>query len=303
MSQINVPLRFVRAQLPTFITMLVVGIRSAFPFIRRRTLPYKKICIQKIMPPSEDKLIDCYGEWSGAPAGRYDEILPPHFCSHWAMAMLAKLGGNVPYNLLGLLNQGLRLQILQPIPRGKSLELVGELVNVKDDGYRARIHSRVVASVQGIGTCMTIDSYSVVVLKANKDGSNKKRPKKGNSASRHQEPVFETVGEWSVEINDGVNFGLLTGDFNPIHTVQAVGRRSRFNSCILHGFGQLARTYEHIQNTGYNISEIDIRWINPVVLPSQGLKVQLTSSTESSSRRALRLCGRDGTVHMVGTFS
>lgn len=291
-NQVDVPLRFVRAQLPIMAAMCAVGVRSAIPLTRPKALPKKPVKMQKKLAPAEAALVDSYAAWSGAPAGRYVHTLPPHFCSHWAMAMLSWLGGHAPYNVLSLLNQGLRLQIHQPLPRGKELQLEGELVGVQDDGSRARIHSRVVARVAGLGKCMTVDSYSVVVLGRSKD----------KGAEPRQEPDFETVGRWSVEADDGVKFALLTGDFNPIHTVQAVGRRSRFGSCILHGFGQLARTYEPIVNAGYNIAEIDIRWIKPVPLPSQDLEVQVARSSGSDGRHAIRLRGQDGAVHIVGSI-
>lgn len=274
--------------------MLLVGVRSLVPLFRPKSVPSTPITKSSVLSAAPVDLVDHYAEWSGAPTERYVDSLPPHFCSHWAIPMLAWLGGHAPYNVFGLLNQGIRLQIHAPIPRNTPLHLSGKLMSVNDDGNRGRIHSRVSAGVDGKKDCITIDNYTVVIHRSTKGKSERKAP---------EDHSFKTVGTWSVNESDGVNFALLTGDFNPIHTISAVGRRSQFGGCILHGFGQLARSYESLVDFGFDIAEIDIRWIKPVKLPSGNMEVQVAQIANNEGRMPIRLLGSDGVVHIVGSIT
>jgi acyl dehydratase len=210
------------------------------------------------------------------------------------MPLLAQLGSMAPYNLLAVLNQGLRLQNHKPLLRNQPLHLSGSLMNVENDSHRIRIHTQVQAHNPQGELAMTIDSYSTVPR------AKKKKTELGNKIETIES--FDTVGSWSAKENDGLNFAFLTGDFNPIHTVPIVGKKSRFKHCILHGFGQLARTYESILTAGYTIAELDLRWIKPLTLPNHGLQVQLARTVDEEGFRNLRLVAADGTLHMVGRF-
>ncbi len=288
-----VPRRFIKNQIRGFTSMLLVGVRSLIPLFRPNSVPSNPVTKSSTLPAAAADLVDHYAEWCGASEGRYLNNLPPHFCSHWALPMLAWLGGHAPYNVLGLLNQGVRLKIHAPMPRNKPLRVFGELIDVHDDGNRARIHSRVSAGVAGQEECITIDNYTVVMHRRIKAKSQRKE---------QGDQDFKTVGSWSVNKNDGVNFAMLTGDFNPIHTLNAVGQRSQFGGCILHGFGQLARTYETLVNSGLDIEEIDIRWIKPVKLPSSILNVQVDQSVSDKTCTPIQLVGPGGVVHLVGSI-
>ena len=61
--------------------------------------------------PASDELVDAFAQWSGAPAERYATHLPPLFFAKYGMKMVAGLTGQVPYNMLSVVNQGSRLQI------------------------------------------------------------------------------------------------------------------------------------------------------------------------------------------------
>jgi hypothetical protein len=287
------PLSFIAHHVSNIKSMGWAAIRNANPITRPSKLPALPVHLAQEVSPISNILIDSYAQWSGATPSRYNGTLPPHFCSHWAMPLLANLGGLAPYNLLALLNQGLRMQMHKPLLRNQAIHLEGSLMEVMHDGDRVRIHTQVRAhNPQGELAC-TIDSYSTV-------------PQKGKKKSTEQkarvEEEFDTIGTWTAEDNDGLNFAFLTGDFNPIHTIPMVGKRSRFKTLILHGFGQLARSYEAILNTGYTISELDVRWIKPLNLPNPDMQVQVGRSEDAEGFRAMRLVSAEGVLHMVGKF-
>lgn len=258
------PLKYLALHWPNIRAMGWAALRNATPITRPATLPNLPVHHNAKVAAVNDELVAQYAAWAGAPASRYSKELPPHFCSHWAMPMLAKLGSLAPYNLLSLLNQGLRMQIHKPLNRNETIALHGSLMDVVDDGDKVRIHTRVQASNPKGELAVVIDSYSTVP-RGKSAGKNK--------AAKRDEFEFATVGNWTAEDNDGLAFAMLTGDFNPIHTIKAVGKRTRFKSCILHGFGQLARTWEVLHNSGYSVADIDVRWIKPLPLPNAGMQV------------------------------
>jgi len=289
---ITVPLALAREQLPTAVTALGVALRSISPLTRPRRVPDSPtpLALRRSAPSS--RLVDHYAAWSGAPPERYRDTLPPHFCSHWAFALLARLAGQAPCNLAAVLNQGLRMQFRSALPRGTALSLRGQLQGVVDDGRRVRIHTQVVAGWAEQPEAVIIDNYTVVPLRS---GSGKA------ATTPRAEPDWETIGQWSATADDGLNFALLTGDFNPIHTLWPLARRTKFRGCILHGFGSVARTMETLRNAGHDIADIDLRFIKPLALPSDGLEVQV-AAPDADGRRAFRLCNRDGAVHLAGRF-
>ncbi|BET26705.1 acyl dehydratase [Limnobacter thiooxidans] len=287
------PLKYLALHWPNIRSMGWAAIRNATPLTRPGHLPELPVHLDARIGALNNELVDQYAAWAGAPAQRYAKALPPHFCSHWAMPMLAKLGSLAPYNLLSLLNQGLRMQIHQPLQRDDAIALHGSLMEVSDDGDKVRIHTRVQASNPKGELAVVIDSYSTVP---------RGKPASKSKPVKRDEFEFNTVGQWHAEEEDGLAFAMLTGDFNPIHTLKAVGKRTRFKSCILHGFGQLARTWEVLHNASFSIADIDVRWIKPLPLPNSGMQVQVSAKKDSEGYTQLRVAAADGTLHMVGRF-
>lgn len=185
------------------------------------------------------------------------------------------------------------MQIHKPLNRDEAIALRGSLMDVSDDGDKVRIHTRVQASNPKGELAMVIDSYSTVP---------RAKPAGKSKPAKREEHEFNTAGNWDAEEEDGLAFAMLTGDFNPIHTIKAVGKRTRFKSCILHGFGQLARTWEVLNNAGYSVADLDVRWIKPLPLPNPGMQVQTSTAKDSEGYTQLRLAAADGTLHMVGRF-
>lgn len=279
-----------REQLPVIRAMAWAGLRSANPLTRSRRVPAASEIIHAEIRPASRRLVDDYIAWCGAPATRYRDTLPPHFCAHWAMPMLARLGANAPYNMLSVLNQGARLQINAALPRDVPLQLRGSLESVSNDGHRVRIHSRVIASTADTTDALILDSYAALMLKR----SPSRKPAEA-------EPDFKTIGHWSADADDGLRFAKLTGDFNPIHTLPMLARHTRFHGCILHGFAGFARSYETLLNSGADIRCADIRFIKPLPLPSRDLEVQIAKA-DDAGWRALRLRSSQGAVHLAGQY-
>lgn len=288
---ITVSPAFLQYHAPNIAGFFGAGLRSAVP-VGRGSVDTPTPPVQRRLKPIPRALIDAYADWTGAPPERYAGTVPPHMFSCWALGLIAQLTGQAPYNLLAAVNQGCNVRTRALLPADEALEVTGYLADINDDGRRVRL-----ATHMEVGTASVPDAQHIEVIAAVPH----RNPKGGKrSPERGPEPEFETVGHWSAGADDGINFALLTGDFNPLHTLPPVGRRTRYGGCILHGFGQLSRTWETILNAGIEIDEFDIRYVKPVPLPTEDLEVQVASETSPQGTRALRLRSPDGTVHMAG---
>jgi acyl dehydratase len=82
------------------------------------------------------------------------------------------------------------------------------------------------------------------------------------------------IAALDIDARAGLDFALLTGDFNPIHWIRPYARAAGFRSTILHGFGTLARTVEALNRARFSgnpalLTTIDARFVKPLVLPAR----------------------------------
>ena len=226
----EIPLKLVLQHRMTMSAMLVGLVRSSLPFTSKYQQGYE-VTEQGHTP---DRLLnDTFQRWAG-----FDRpttaLAPPLLVSQTLLSAVATLTSYCPYPLLNVLNQGLKLKVLAPIQPKQPFSMTGHLIDASDDGYRAKIHSQV-ALKDGIGqTVMILDAFAAVVLKS--------RPQNAGTPS---DPIdWQTLHSWQVAESAGVEFFLLSGDFNPIHTMPWLAKRTRFAGCIMHGYGAFSKIYE-----------------------------------------------------------
>lgn len=284
-----VPSRLVREQLPTIVGFIKGAALSYLPDALRKKGP-----VSMQHPPISADLMQHYTEWCRATPGRYANSIPPHLGgAKIGMGLIASLTSQSPYPMLSVLNQGIIMKINKPLPQGEVINMHGELVDASDDGYRARVHVHIELGTASTPNAMSIDSLAAVVLK--------KRPP--SNEPKPTPPNYETVSTWQAAEDEGVKFFYLTGDFNPIHTWPALAKKSRFKGCIMHGYGAFAQVFEGIQNAGYTISEIEVRFIKPLPLPSPEVLIQVCHTPDENGRYAMRLTDADNNLYQVGTFA
>lgn len=288
----DVPVRFLTQQTGVISAFLIGAARSLLP--GKKTASTNEVITQKVKAPSVE-LQEKYAEWAGATAGRYQGIIPPHlFDCQIALPMIAALTARSPYPLLSVLNQGVKLTMRHDIPsEGADLMLTGKLIDASDDGYRARMHSTIQIGTASHPDAMTIDAYAAVMLR--------KRPG-GEAKESRTEPEWKTIGQWQAAEDEGRKFFYLTGDFNPIHTWPAFARRTQFKGCIMHGYGAFAQIYEAIRNAGWDMTEIETRFVKPLPLPSPRLMIQVGAQADAEGRIPMRLTDADNNLYQVGAF-
>lgn len=251
--------------------------------------------ISRVVPAPAAELVDSYVAWcgaaAGAAAGRYDGILPPHMMSQWGIPLVTELLLKTSFPLAQVINQGVTLNIRGDLPRGEPLQLRAAMHSVEEDEGRARVSVAITT-----GTTQAPDLVEAVLhMIFIKPGHQKRKA----GAEARAEPVWQTVGEWQAGSQDGFQFALLTGDFNPIHWIGLAGKFSAFKQKVLHGFGMFVRSYEQLDVA--ELQEIDVRFLRPVPLPSPVLSVQNTAP-DAVGWRQLRLLGQEGRVHLVGRY-
>lgn len=280
----NVPLRLIRHQGRMLKTIARIVLHTALP--RRHAVPRDLVVERTIAPPSP-KLIDRYAAWCGA-AERYRMELPPHMVSHWSLPLVSELLLRMPYRLTSVINQGVTMRVHGPLPRGVPLQLRASLQSAEENDGRVRV---TVAFVTGTAQrpllVETLLHMSFIVRR--------RRGPKTERAAQVQ-PQWQTAGHWRASARDGLNFALLTGDFNPIHWCGPLARRSVFGGKVLHGFGSFVRSYEQLERGSF--SEIDVRFLRPVPLPSAVLQVEQAGAGDDGWR-PLRLSD-GGIIHLAG---
>lgn len=284
------PLRLLAEHGNTISAMLLGAARSLLPGKRAGVTGEH---IQQTQAAPSGELRAAYSVWCGA-GTRYAGSTPPHLvCAKITLPLVSQLTAQSPYPLLSVLNQGVRLRLHQPLPVNEPILLDGTLLDASDDGYRARIHSRVEVGTASVPRAMTVDAMAAVMLKKREDGE---------GAREHATPDFETVAEWQARADEGQTFFFLTGDFNPIHTLPFFARRTRFGGCIMHGYGAFAQVFEGLVNHGENIADIEVRFVRPLPLPSKPLLIQKARTPDAEGRYAIRLIATDDTLYQIGHF-
>ncbi|RZA04087.1 MAG: hypothetical protein EOO68_08865 [Moraxellaceae bacterium] len=282
----EIPLKLVLQHRATISAMLVGLVRSSLPFTPKHQQNYK---ISQHGHTPDELLNHTFQQWAGMQHTK-TTLSPPLLVSQTLLSAVATLTSHCPYPLLNVLNQGLKLTIFDSMQPNQPCSIQGELMEASDDGYRAKIHSHVVLSNDHGKKIMSLDAYAAVMLKS--------RPQ--NTLKKPAQAIdWQTIDLWQMPENAGMEFFLLTGDFNPIHTVPWLARRTRFAGCIMHGYGAFSKIYAAIENQGVLISEIETRFIKPVPLPTPLLHVQTATDPLG---QLFRLVDDQGQAYQSGRY-
>ncbi len=285
------PWRLLAARAPAIGTLVGAGIRSLRP-ARRNPGSFEPL-LEETAAPS-DRLVTTFLNWSGADPAHYTGVVPPHLFTQWGFSLMVRLMAQTRYPLARILNQGCSLRVNRPLPRGEALQLSARMVHIDEDAHRARLHMRLVTGTRSTPDALENDLYSVIVL----------GPKSaGGAAGDTAERRMVEIGTWSAGAGDGLDFALLTGDFNPIHWLLPAARLTPFRACILQGFGSFVRSYERITgHFGAPVDDIDVRFTRPVTLPTESLAVLRSARPGRDGRYRVKLESRTGT-HLAGSFT
>lgn len=222
-----------------------------------------------LAPPSEALIRDYVRAVGGDPRA-YGRTIPAHLFPHWSLPLAAKTLRKLPYPLLRVLNGGCRLEINAPLAAGAPLLLRARLESADDDGRRAVLHQRIVTGQPSQPEAVVAHVYAIVPTASrsrDRDPARKPREKQLVPSNARE------LGKLSLDRNAGLDFALLTGDFNPVHWVAPYARTLGHKGVILHGFASLAYAFETLQRELFGgatdaIRTVDVRFVRPLVLPA-----------------------------------
>jgi acyl dehydratase len=221
-----------------------------------------------VLPARSRALVADYIRWTGGDRRGWKGRIPPHMFPQWGFDLLAQTLGDIPYPIDRVLNQGCSYRVVAPLPSGVPLHIKARRETLEVDERRARMTQRLVTGTADVPEAVIAEVYTVVRLGK---GGGKKGP-------RREPPRVPTgaqeVGRLRLSARAGLDFALLTGDFNPIHWIPLAARAAGFKRPILHGFGTLACAVEALTRNRLagrtdRIDSVDVRFLKPLVLPAK----------------------------------
>lgn len=233
--------------------------------------------------PRPADLVKDYVRHVGGDPSAYRNKLPPHLFPQWTFPLVFKTLEGLSYPLAKVLNGGCRLEIRGPLPQGEPLNVSARLESVDDDGRRAVLKQRVVTGTASNPEALVAELFVIVPLGGgkHKDASKASTKRDGDKKDRPRvSPTAREIAFWRLGPQAGLEFALLTGDFNPIHWVTPAARAQGFRNVILHGFSTLARAIEGMNSAMYAgrtdwLTSMDVKFTRPLVLPAKvGLYVE-----------------------------
>jgi hypothetical protein len=246
---------------------------------------------QVVSPPAEDLIRDFVTSLGGDPT-TWRGVVPPHLFPHWSFPLVAQTFRALPYPLWRVLNVGCRMELDAPIPAGESLEVSARLETIDAEERRVVCRTRVTTGTRSAPRALVADLFSYIPLAAGGSG--------GKSLERAPAEARE-LARWRLDSTAGLEFALLTGDFNPIHWVWPYARLAGFRGVILHGFGTFGRTVESLVRAQFagdaaRLRSVELRYRRPLVLPAD---VGLYADGE----RIFVADGREAPSYAAGSFS
>ena len=217
--------------------------------------------------PRGDELIKDYIRHTGGDPGWYKGQVPAHLFPQWGFPVFSQTLKGIPYDMAKVLNGGCRIEMNSPIPTGEKLHLSATLEDIDDNGSRAVLRQRLVTSTDSAPDAIVCTMYAIVPL------PRKKGEKKERKERPHIPADARRISTWNLYSDSGMDFAVLTGDFNPVHWIPAYARAAGFKNCILHGFSTLARSIEDLNRVVFSgdptrLKSIDVKFTRPLVLPT-----------------------------------
>lgn len=246
-----------------------------------------------VIDPPAAYLVNAYKTWSGA-ATDDDGHLPPHLFCQWGLEPALRMFEQSPYNLAEVINQGVSMRVNGPLPMGERLRIRVSLESIRETGGATLVDMRIATGTRDDPERVVAILHSAFLKPGGSQRAAMTKP------FRPAGKLWQAAGSWRAEAGDGLQFALLTGDFNPIHWLESAGRKSPFGRTVLQGLGMFARTYEVLARQGA-VREIEVRFQRPVPLPSDSLCVE-HAPAEYDGWQVVRLTDTDGRSSLTGRF-
>ncbi len=246
--------------------------------------------IEAELPPRPEALVRDFVTNSGGNPDAYRGHLPAHLFPQWGFPIAVRTLAGLPYPYSRAVNAGCRIDVRAPLPAGEPLIVRARLLSVDEDTRRAFITQELITGTRSAPDAMAAELRVHIPLAKGGRGAGKARPAVPSEAKE--------IASLSIGPRAGLEFAILTGDFNPIHWMRPWARIAGFRSTILHGFATLARAVEALTrgplgSDPARLTSIDVRFTRPLVLPAR-------VSVRTTDEGGLWVAGED--VYLEGRF-
>ena len=224
--------------------------------------------LEAVVPPRPGRLIDDLIEWSGGDRAAWGDHLPFYLHPQWGFPLAVATLRGLPFPMSRALNVGCSTTMHAPISRDAPLTLCARLDAIDQTDRRVLLHQKLWTGPSVNPQALEVD-YQVLVPLPRPPGA----PRGPKPERPHVPQSSREVARWSNGAKAGLEFALLTGDFNPIHWIGPAAKIAGFKAQILHGFGSAARTAEALiahtcDGVPARLKSLSMRFTSPVVLPS-----------------------------------
>ncbi len=284
--------------------LAALGRLGRLALAKERTRPEARVLSAEVSAPS-DGLVNDYLRWCGGDPKAWRGRVPPHLFPQWSLALLARALEPIPYRVERVLNQGCRVTLNGPIPRGERLLLTADLHEVREEETKARIHQRVTTGPSSQPDALVADVYEVVPLPKKRDPDAPKPPPRAKARVPQD---WRPLGELKLGPHAGRQFALLTGDFNPVHWLKPYAKAAGFRSTILHGFAQMACASEMLVKRRFagdvdRLASMDVRFTRPLLLPARP-RVLIGHDAHGDGVHGIAVGDAPGgPAYMIGTYT
>jgi len=274
-----------------------IAFRSATRWMRKGRggdAPVPGPVLKVTLPPRSPVLVRDYILHVGGSPESYGGAVPAHMFPQWGFPILARTLADRPYDLSRVVNVGCGIRMNRPLPGDEPLLIEACLEDVDDNGRRAIIKQRLVTGTRSAPEAVVSHVTLLVPLKSrppNAPQKTEERPEKPLVPDEARE-----LEKWQLSRRSGLEFAILTGDFNPMHWCRLYARAFGQRGVILHGFSQVARAIESMNRVLFSdkvgrLKCLEARFTAPLAIPATvGLFVDRDCGVFIGAARGERAC-------------
>ena len=212
-----------------------------------------------------DSLIRDFIRHIGGDPSWYRGVVPPTLFPQWGLPAVARTVQSLPYDLRKVLNGGCTMEIRHPIPVGQPLQIRANLELIDETDTRVVIQQRLETGTEQQPDCLIVRIIAIIPLGSGSAKSTKEKPRVPETARE--------IDRLRLGKRSGLDFSLLTGDFNPIHWIPTMARIGGFKNTIMHGYSTMARAVESLNRNLWagcpdRLKSLEVRFVKPLVYPS-----------------------------------
>lgn len=256
--------------------------------------------INKTVSPPNSNLLNSYKKWSNSDI---QQSIPFHLVSLWSFPLVFDLLAKTGLPVVKVVNQGLSIKINDLLPLDENLILNAKIKNIENSETKKKLVVSVSTSTSSKKDIVILDlemSFPQKII--NRDLKSVITQPDISSVSTSKDSA---ISKFSFNKNDGLNYSLLTGDFNPIHWLLFYARKSPFKTTIMQGFGTFSKISSILEKQ-YNLKTISIKFLKPISLPSSELSLTVNALSTDSKKAKYYVSSETAGIsntHIIGEFT